>query len=138
VVTDDNATKLPPSPRQAPDDGTDSVVRRIADKAQRAFGQPFVEHLVSKGLSRADSERAVAEVMPDWARCQIDATLAQADDQSFSRAAVLDVIDARGLFASPDGLDMGAAIVRAQPCRFSVQERLGIFPGEFGFGGAGQ
>jgi hypothetical protein len=123
-----------PQPSAASDDGMAALVRRLADRSYRRLGPQFIEYLVSKGLSREDSERAVADIMPDWVRCQLDATLAQAEEQSLSRAAVLAVLDANGVFAAPAQMDMNAALVRAQPCRFSVQQRIGIFPGgDFGF-----
>jgi hypothetical protein len=120
-----------PSPRAALDDGMAALVRKQADRLSKTVGPQFVEHLVSKGLSRADSERVVADIMPDWVRCQLDATLAQADEQSVSRAAVLAALDAEGVFAPLPQLDMRAAITRAQLCRFSVQQRIGIAPGDF-------
>ena len=76
--------------------------------------------------------------MPDWVRCQVDATLAQADEQSLSRGDALSVMDENGLFATPPAFHMTAAVVRAQPCRFSVQQRIGIFPGDFAFGPSGR
>jgi hypothetical protein len=133
TATEDSAADLSRSQHEAPDEEMVALVRRMADRMIKTAGAQLVEHLVSKGLSSADSERAVADVMPDWVRCQIDGTLAQAEEQSISRAAALAVIDASGLFAGPPGMDMNAAVIRAQPCRFSVQQRLGIFPGEFGF-----
>jgi hypothetical protein len=130
-----NAADPPPSPRAAPDDGIAVLVRKLADRLYTTVGPQFVEHLVSKGLSRTDSERVVADMMPDWVRCQVDATLAQADEQSISRADVFAVLDAQGLFAFPPQsepqLDMRAAIARAQQCRFGVQQRIGIAPGDF-------
>ena len=133
AATEDSAAYLSRSQRETPDEEMVALVRRMADRMNKTAGAQLVEHLVSKGLSSADSERAVADVMPDWVRCQIEGTLAQAEEQSISRAGVLAVIDASGLFAGPPGMDMNAAVIRAQPCRFSVQQRLGIVPGEFGF-----
>jgi hypothetical protein len=132
-ATEDSAADLSRSQHETPDEEMVALVRRMADRMNKTAGAQLVEHLVSKGLSSADSERAVADVMPDWVRCQIDGTLAQAEERSISRAAALAVINASGLFAGPPGMDMNAAVIRAQPCRFSVQQRLGIFPGEFGF-----
>jgi hypothetical protein len=134
-ATENSAADLSRSQRETPDEEMVALVRRMADTMNKTAGAQLVEHLVSKGLSSADSVRAVADVMPDWVRCQIDGTLSQAEEQSISRAGVLAVIDARGLFAGPPGMDMNAAAIRAQPCRFSVQQRLGIFPGDFGFRG---
>jgi hypothetical protein len=129
---DDGTADLPRSPAVATDDGIAALVRGTADRTYDRLGPQFVEHLVSKGLSRDDSERLVADMMPDWVRCQLDATLAQADEQSLSRADVLAVLDANGVFAVPAQLDARAAIARAQPCRFNVQQRIGIAPGDFG------
>jgi hypothetical protein len=131
-ATEDSAADPSRSQRETPDEMV-ALVRKMADRMNKTAGAQLVEHLVSRGLSSADSERAVADVMPDWVRCQIDGTLAQAEEQSISRAGVIAVIDASGLFAGPPGMDMNAAVIRAQPCRFSVQQRLGIFPGDFGF-----
>jgi hypothetical protein len=134
-ATEDSAADHSRSQRETPDEEMVTLVRRMADRMNKTAGAQLVEHLVSKGLSSADSERAVADVMPDWVRCQIEGTLAQAEEQSISRAGVLAAIGARGLFAGPPEMDMNAAVIRAQPCRFSVQQRLGIFPGDFGFRG---
>jgi hypothetical protein len=134
VATEVNVADLPPSPRTEPHDEMAALVRKMADRAYKTFGPQIVEYLISKGLSGPDSERAVADAMPDWVRCQLDATLAQADEQSISRAAVVEVLDASGLlFAAPAGLDMRAAIARALPCRMSVQQRIGIPDGRFEF-----
>lgn len=132
VATEDNVADLPLSPGPAPDDAMAALVGKLADRMRTTVGTQFVEHLVSKGLSEVDSERAVAEVMPDWVRCQVDATLALAGEQSVSRAAVLEALDAQGLFAVPAPLDAVVAIARGYQCRSSVQQRIGIAPG-FGF-----
>ena len=91
VATEDSVAILRPSPlvSSGADDGIEALVRKMTDRAQKNFGPQLVAHLVSKGLSPADSERAVAEIMPDWVRCQVDATLAQADEQSLSRGDAL-------------------------------------------------
>ena len=60
VATEDSVAVLPPSPlvSSRADDGIEALVRKMTDRAQKNFGRGVrVAHLVSKGLSPADSQQ---------------------------------------------------------------------------------
>lgn len=122
ALDDDDAGFAPAASRN--DDEMAALLGRVTDAYYTGIGPKFIDYLASQGLSRADSERAVAAGFRDWVQCQVDATLYQAETQSVSREAVLSAWDTQG--ALPTQLDVGAALERAQPCMTSAQLRMGL------------
>jgi len=119
------AVEVNASPQQASSTATDderaaSEAKKISDAFERGVTSTFVDYLVSKGASREDSERVVADSMREVASCVQHAVPTRPPDDPARAELVLGNSPVRvsGLFSS-EGI--GA-------CMESVQQRIGLPP----------
>jgi hypothetical protein len=125
VTVPDSALSPPLSPQALQDERLTKVANNFFDTLYGKVGASEIDDLVSKGLSREDSERVVLQATHDWAKCQLDGVLAQAAAQSVPIASVLDFLDKnQGL---PLDLDPKGILEQATPCIESVLQRTGLF-----------
>jgi hypothetical protein len=120
ATVEDNASEPQESPAATQDERDANEAKKVSDAFERGVTPTFVDYLVSKGASREDSERIVAEGMREVASC------------------VLDTVRARGSTpAAPLGVKAGnppAALPgllfsdRTAGCMESVYQRIGLPP----------
>lgn len=124
----DSKRDASPSPPPSDDERTAAVTVKMAERLYASAGPSFIEYLASKGLSRSDGERVVADGIRDMAKCQLDAALAQAEVQSVPADVVLASLDESGV---PLALDPKAVVERVEPCMSTVRQRMGLPTEEF-------
>lgn len=73
ATVEDEATGPHDSPVATQDERGASEAKKISDAYARGVTPTFVNYLTSKGASREDSERIVAEAMREMAPCVLDA-----------------------------------------------------------------
>jgi hypothetical protein len=100
----------------------DANGRKISDAFERGFTSTFVANLTSKGVSREDSERIVAEAMRELASCVRDAI----PEQEFAPPA-----PPEPKAGTPPVTLSGTFIFfndRVQGCMAAVYDRIGLPP----------
>jgi hypothetical protein len=105
---------------------------RAAEVSYAQIGGVLVDHLVARGVARADGERIVRRFFEDNMVCLFEALRLEADAQSVAHDSVLDALDAQ--LYDTDGpllgglIDMAAVANRVAPCAFTAAQQAGIEP----------
>jgi hypothetical protein len=131
------APAVVPAPSRAEPAGTRpsevELRARAAEVSYARIGGVLVDHLVARGVARADGELIVRRFFEDNVVCLFDALRLEADAQSVAYSSVLDALEA-GLYDT-DGpllaglIDMGAVANRVTPCAFTAAQQAGIESG---------
>jgi hypothetical protein len=122
------ATTLP-VPTEQP---TETLVQALAQRAQDGFGPRLVDYLARQGLSRADAEPIVVQLLGKTVTCALDALREQAFLQRVDFDQVLNALEAE--LYDADGpllsalVDVGAVDRRAIPCSMTAMSQAGIPP----------
>jgi hypothetical protein len=126
-AVENNATEPEPEPRDSPvapqDERVARAAQELADAFDRGVAPSFVDYLASKGLSREDSERIVADGVREMATCVLDAMREQAAAQAVPLEDVLDGIKAGD---PPVALPRLFFSERVGSCINGVQQRIGL------------
>ena len=99
---------------------TEALVQAMAQRTHERFGPQLVNYLARQGLSRADAEPIVVELLGKSVTCALDFEL------------ILNALDAE--LYDADGpllgalVDLGAVDRRAMPCLMTALSQAGIPP----------
>jgi hypothetical protein len=105
---------------------------RAAEVSYAQIGGVLVDHLVARGVARADGELIVRRFFADNMVCLFDALRLEADAQSVAYDSVLDALEAQ--LHDTDGpllggvIDLAAVGNRVAPCAFTAAQQAGIEP----------
>lgn len=115
-----DATARQDSSTATQDERIVNEAKKISDAFERGVTPTFVDYLVSKGVSREDSERIVADAMREVASCVLDAVRAQPSTElpPFEVTAGNPPMRLSGVFFSD----------RVRGCMEGVHQRTGLPP----------
>jgi hypothetical protein len=110
----------------------EELAQALARRVYDTFGSRLVSYLAKQGLSRADAEPIVAELLRSTVSCALDALREQALEQRVDFDQVLNALEAQ--LYDADGppvsalIDATALDQRAAPCSMTALSRAGIPP----------
>ncbi len=120
------------SPAASSNTPPEALAQALTRRAHDTFGSRLVSYLAKQGLSRADAEPMVAELMRSTVSCVLDALHEQALEQRVDFDEVLSALEAQ--LYDADGppvsalIDATALDQRAAPCSMTALSRAGIPP----------